>query len=70
MAVFSNFHFSLLGALCRRASASPARGVIDRISIYFAAPARVAAAVGERGLFLWMSLTLAFSLLVMAGIFV
>jgi hypothetical protein len=70
MAVFSNFLFSLPGALCRRASASPARGVIGRISIYFAAPARLAPAVGELGLFLWMSLTLAFSLLVMAGIFV
>ena len=70
MAVFSNYHLSLPGALCRRASASPARGVIGRISIHFAAASRVAAAVGELGLFLWMSLALALSLLVMAGFFV
>ena len=70
MAAFSNYHLSLPGALCRRASASPARGVIGRISIHFAAAARVTAAVGELGLFLWMSLALALSLLVMAGFFV
>jgi hypothetical protein len=62
MAVFSNFHLFLPGALSRRG--------LDRISNFSAAAARVAAAVGELGLFLWMSLALAFSLLVTAGFFV
>jgi hypothetical protein len=61
MAAFSNFHVVLPGALSRRG--------IDRISNYFTAAARVAVAVGELGLFLWMALALVFSLVVMAGFF-
>jgi hypothetical protein len=62
MAAFSNCHLFLPGAVSRRG--------IDRISIYFAAATRVAVAIGELGLFLWMALALAFSLLVIAGFFV
>ena len=62
MAVFSVFQLFPPGAVSRRG--------IGRLSNLSAAAARLAAAAGELGLFLWMSCALAFSLVVMAGFFV
>ena len=62
MAVFSISQLFLPDVLFRRG--------IGRMADYFAAATRVTVALSELGLFLWMALAIAFSLLVIAGFFV
>jgi hypothetical protein len=70
MAVFFNSPVFTPAAASRRASVLAAPRVTRRRSIPLAATvARVAAAVGEIVFFLWTLLSLAFSLLVVAGFF-
>ena len=71
MAAFFNRHAFVPIAASERAPVfTGRRGIERRTSRCAAAAARVAAAAGEIGLFLWMSLALALSVVVMAGFFV
>jgi hypothetical protein len=69
MTVFSNFNLFVTGAFSPRSSVLPDRCGTGRRSNHFAAAARVAAAAGEIGLFLWMAFAVAVWLLMMAGFF-
>ena len=68
MAAFSKINFFASGALVGRAATARTRFIARRSAAELAEfAARVGGAIGELVLFLWTSLVLAFSLLVMAG---
>lgn len=71
MAVLFRFPASVPSTLSQRASVFHTRPGIERQTSHCAATAaRMAAAMGEIGLLLWMALALALSVVVMAGFFV
>jgi hypothetical protein len=71
MAAFFSFLASVPSTASQCASVFNTRRVIERQTSHCAATAaRVAAAMGEIGLFLWMAFALALSVVVMAGFFV